>query len=396
MKKELDLKELEERFNRFYEALDKAHPHWDTAVILSRVNQYYFTGTMQDGMLLLKRDGSISYYVRRSYERALDESPLPHIYPMKSYRNAAEREGKDLGNVLLEKETVTLAVMERLKKHFSFKNIGSLDSLVLSLRAVKSPYELRLIREAGKQHHEFMTEVIPSLLREGMSEADLTAEIYEKMVKYGHQGICRFAMFQTEMAVGQIGFGESSLYPTSFDGPGGAYGMYPAVPLVGNRERKLKKGDLVFVDIAYGIKGYHSDKTQVYSFGAEPSQEAVKIHKKCMDIQRRLADLLKPKAVPSEIYRTVMGELSSRFKENFMGFGKRRVKFLGHGIGLHVDEPPVIAEGFDHPLAENMVIALEPKKGIAGVGMVGVEDTYIVRPEGGECVTGGGRGIIVV
>ncbi|NLO89433.1 MAG: aminopeptidase P family protein [Clostridia bacterium] len=396
MKKELDLKELEGRLNGLYEVLGKAYPQWDTAVILSKVNQYYFTGTMQDGMLLLKRNGSISYYVRRSYERALDESPLSHIHPMKSYRNAAEREGKDLGNVLLEKETVTLAIMERLKKHFNFNSVGSLDSLVLSLRAVKSPYELNLIREAGKQHYEFMTEIVPSLLREGISEAELTAEIYEKMVKYGHQGICRFAMFQTEMAVGQIGFGESSLYPTSFDGPGGAYGMYPAVPLVGSRERKLKKGDLVFVDVAYGVKGYHSDKTQVYSFGAKPPREAAKIHRQCMDVQKRLAELLKPGAIPSEIYRTVMGELSSQFKENFMGFGKRQVKFLGHGIGLHVDEPPVIAEGFDDPLEENMVIALEPKKGIAGVGMVGVEDTYIVKPEGGECVTGGGRDIIVI
>ncbi|KUK10042.1 MAG: Peptidase M24 [Clostridia bacterium 41_269] len=396
MKKELELNELEERIKKFCRSADKAHPQWDNALILSKVNQYYFTGTMQDGMLLIKRDGTVSYYVRRSYERALDESPLPHIYPMESYRNAAEREGKDLGYVLLEKETVTLAIMDRLKKHFTFKNIGSLDPLVLSLRAVKSPYEIRLIRESGKKHHEFLMEVVPSLLREGMSEADLTAEIYEKMVKHGHQGVCRFNMFQTEIAVGQIGFGESSLYPTSFDGPGGAYGMYPAVPLVGSRERKLKKGDLVFVDIAYGVRGYHSDKTQVYSFGAEPPMEVIQIHRKCIDIQKRLAELLKPNAIPSEIYRTVIGDLDNGFMENFMGFGKRRVKFLGHGIGLHVDEPPVIAEGFDQPLEENMVIALEPKKGIAGIGMVGVEDTYIVSPHGGECITGGGKDIIVV
>jgi Xaa-Pro aminopeptidase len=43
-----------------------------------------------------------------------------------------------------------------------------------------------------------------------------------------------------------------------------------------------------------------------------------------------------------------------------------------------------------------MVIALEPKKGVPGAGMVGVEETFIVTPEGGQCITGGGRGIIKV
>ena len=229
-----------------------------------------------------------------------------------------------------------------------------------------------------------------------MSEADLVAELFEKMVKYGYHGVARFAMFQTEIVVGQVGFGESSIYPTSFDGPGGAYGMSPAVPLLGSRERKLKSGDLVFVDIGYGVDGYHSDKTQVYMFGATPSENVVKAHNDCINVQSRIAGLLKPGAIPSEIYNTVMDSLDEDFRENFMGFGSRQVKFLGHGVGLHIDELPIIANGYLTPLQENMVIALEPKKGIAGVGMIGVEDTYIVRPEGGKCVTGGGSEILVV
>jgi len=71
-----------------------------------------------------------------------------------------------------------------------------------------------------------------------------------------------------------------------------------------------------------------------------------------------------------------------------MGFGKRKVKFLGHGIGLQVDEMPVIAEGFNEPLKEGMVLALEPKKGIENVGMVGIENTFIVTGQGGKCITG--------
>ena len=79
-----------------------------------------------------------------------------------------------------------------------------------------------------------------------------------------------------------------------------------------------------------------------------------------------------------------------------MGFGSRRANFLGHGVGLQIDEPPVLAEGFDEPLAEGMVLALEPKKGVPGVGMVGSENTYLVTPEGGRSLTGNHPGLILV
>ena len=216
------------------------------------------------------------------------------------------------------------------------------------------------------------------------------------MLKLGYHGVSRFFKYQTEIIAGQIGFGENSLYPTNFDGPGGMKGMCPAVPIVGSRDRLLKKGDLVFIDIGFGMYGYHSDRTQVYMFGATPSDEVVKAQRKCIEVEKRIAELLRPGNIPAEIYSKIIEALDSDFLNNFMGFGKRSVKFLGHGVGLHIDEPPVIANGFNSPLQENMVIAVEPKKGIAGVGMVGVEDTYIVTPGGGRCITGGEKDIMVI
>ena len=79
-----------------------------------------------------------------------------------------------------------------------------------------------------------------------------------------------------------------------------------------------------------------------------------------------------------------------------MGYGNRQVKFLGHSIGLTIDETPVIAQGFDEPIEERMVFAVEPKKGIKGIGMVGIENTFIVTPEGGKCITGTNPGLILV
>ena len=131
-----------------------------------------------------------------------------------------------------------------------------------------------------------------------------------------------------------------------------------------------------------------------YMFGSSLSDEVIEQHKKCVDIQDKMADMLRPGAIPAQIYREILDGLDSTFKQNFMGFGKRRVKFLGHGIGLHVDEMPVIAEGFNEPLAEGMVLALEPKKGIKGVGMVGIENTFKVTRGGGQCITGNNPGMM--
>jgi Xaa-Pro aminopeptidase len=115
-----------------------------------------------------------------------------------------------------------------------------------------------------------------------------------------------------------------------------------------------------------------------------------------VELEHRLASLLKPGAIPAEIYARTMESLDPEFLKNFMGFGNRRANFLGHGVGLQIDEPPVIAEGFDEPLTGGMVLALEPKKGVPGVGMVGTENTYLVTPEGGRSLTGSHPGLILV
>ncbi|MGP8055502.1 MAG: M24 family metallopeptidase [Limisphaerales bacterium] len=392
------LSELTDRLSRFRSRMDAEKPGWELAAFFGRVNQYYFTGTMQDGLLLVPRDGEPVFWVRRSFERAGAESFFPDIRPMKSFRDAA------LGGppaaarqvIHLETELVPLALVQRFRKHFPCQEVASLDAPIARVRAVKSPYELAIMERCGAVHRRIMEDSVPAMLREGMSEADLACELYSLLVREGHQGIVRFGMFNVDIAVAQLGFGENSIYPTSFDGPGGCVGIGPAAPVLGSRERKLRKGDLVFVDVGCAVDGYHTDKTMVYMFGRALPDEAIAAHRRCVELERRLASLLKPGAMPSAIYADVMASLDLEFLKNFMGFGNRRANFLGHGVGLQIDEPPVIAEGFDEPLAGGMVLALEPKKGVPGVGMVGTENTYLVAPEGGRSLTGNSPGLILV
>ena len=388
--------ELHQRMNRFRNIMDTKEPDWECVVIFSNINLYYFTGTMQDGMLLIPRNSEPTFRVRNSYERACDESVFPRIEPMRSYRDATGDLPGMPTVIHLETEIVPLALLERFRKHFPVNTILPADSHLAAVRAVKSLYELHLMEEAGNIHQRVLEKRVPELLRTGMSEAEFAGLLYPVFIEEGHHGIVRFGMFDTEIVMGQIGFGESSLYPTAFNGPGGCFGLCPAVPLLGSRERKLKDGDLIFVDTGCGVEGYHTDKTMNYVFGKALPDEAIEAHHQCVEIQERMAAMLIPGAIPSEIYQTTIESLSPEFRENFMGFGNRRVNFLGHGVGLLIDEQPVIARGFDEPIQEGMVFALEPKKGIPDIGMVGTENTYAVTPAGGRCLTGTHPGLLPV
>ncbi len=396
MSNKIPATELEMRMDKFRRLMDEQHPDWEMAVIFSKINLLYFTGSMPGGMLIIEREKGATLWARHGYERALEESAFPTIKPMHSYRDAAPAYSQIPKEAYLETEFVPLAMFQRFQKHFPVTSCKPLDSQIAQARSVKSNWELDCMERAAAIHQRVLEERVPGLLREGMSETDLAAEVYSIMVKEGHQGSVRFGMHDTEMALGQLGFGESSLYPTNFDGPGGNLGQNPAVPSFGNRERKLKKGDLVFIDVAVAVNGYHSDKTMTYMFGQPVSEEAQIGHRQCVDIQNRIAENLKPGNTPEHIYENIMGGLNPGFKKNFMGFKNRQVKFLGHAIGLSIDEYPVLAKGFKAPLENNMVFAVEPKKGIAGVGMVGIENTFVVTPDGGRCITGTNPGLIFV
>ena len=150
--KKIELRELENRMGHFKTIMDIKNPEWEIAVIFSKINLYYFTGTMQDGMLVIPRNEEAKLWVRRSYDRALDESLFPEIKSMHSFRDAAKGLTGLADTVYLETEVVPLAFYQRFQKHFPFKNFKSLDVAIGSVRAVKSQYELSLMRKAGRIH----------------------------------------------------------------------------------------------------------------------------------------------------------------------------------------------------------------------------------------------------
>lgn len=387
--------DLKLRKKKFHDNMKRENPDWEVALIFSKINIFYFTGTTQNGVIIIPRNGELMFFVKRSFERSMIESHLENIYPMTSYKDILEYFSPGNKTVYIEKEVVPYAYFERFNKYFKYETIKPLDNVLSKTRSVKTDYELSMMTKAGEIHDEVMTKIAPNLLKEGVSELEVGTELFKHMIYSGHQGICRMRNFNAEMFLGAICFGDNANFYHSHDGPVGMKGISPAVPLLGSRDRKLKKNDLIIIDTVCGYGGYYTDKTLVYYYGTPP-QPLKDTHARCISIQNEIVDMLKPGNIPSEIYQKITDAIEDSFDENFMGYGSNKVKFLGHGIGLVVDEYPVIAPGFDEPLQMGMTLAIEPKKSITNIGMVGIENTFLVGENGGISLTGINHEIIEI
>jgi len=315
---------------------------------------------------------------------------------MRSFRDIAETLSPLPDTIYIDAANTTLEWFGLFKKHMPFNNAVPIDNLLLNTRAVKSKYELDIMRQAGAETDRIYREELPSLLHEGVSEVDLGAELFKIFLKSGFHGVSRFMMRNVDAVLGHIAFGESTLYPSAFNGASGTKGLCPAVPVLGNRDRFLKSGDLIYVDLGVGIDGYHIDKTIVLSYMHPQPEYVIEAHRHCLELERLAVSMLKPGAKPVDIYEAVTSSVKDGCRDNFMGVKGRTMPFIGHGTGLNVNEMPVIAKGFTTPLEEGITIAIEPKIGIDGIGMVGSENTYIVTKNGGESLTGEQRELDVI
>jgi len=388
--------ELDSRMKRFIKVMDDAYCDWQLCAITGGMNMFYLTGTVCDGLVLIERGKDATLWVRRSYERALLDSEISDIRPMKSFRDIAGTLASLPETLYLDTANATLEWLGLFQKYIPIMNIKSLDGILLGIRAIKSEYELNIMRRAGAESDRLYREVLPSLLYDGISEADLGAELFAEYLKSGFHGVSRFSMRNVDSILGHLAFGDSTLYPSAFNGAAGVNGLCPAVPVLGSHNRHLKSGDLIFIDFGVGIDGYHIDKTLVVSYKQAQPDYVITAHNHCLELEKLAASMLKPGEKPNDIYEAVTATVKNEYRDCFMGIKGRTVPFIGHGVGLYVDEMPVIAKNFTTPLEENMTIALEPKIGIDGIGMVGSENTYLVTNNGGMSITGKPRELDVV
>jgi Xaa-Pro dipeptidase len=395
------LSELESRWQRCQNLLREHIPSSGGLLVFSRLNIYYLTGTFGNGILWLPLEGKPLFLCRRGQERALLEAPFVEIIPFRSYREINDllaSAGTPLSPVVAaEMNGLTWSLGNNLIKYLPEVTMLPGDRVTALARSIKSSWELEKIRSAGQRHNTCLVELLGHRLKKNMTEWEISLLIWELFWANGHQGILRMENYGEEIFLGHIGIADNANYPSVFNGAVGLRGIHPALPHMGSNEVRWQPGSLLTCDVGFMFEGYHTDKTQVYWLGEHSSipAEAVAAHAFCIECQQWIAENLKPGVLPSKIWEHCrQWAEQAGWSSGFMALAGNKVHFVGHGIGLAIDEYPAITKGFDLPLEEGMVLAIEPKIGIPGLGMVGVENTFEVTMRGGVSLTGNDYGII--
>lgn len=372
----------------------------DAVLVTHNVSILYWTGTMQTGYLFVPADGEPTLYVRRSIERAKREASIRTV-PLGSFSKFGETLRNDYASLFVgeappsigtDMDTLPASTYLKLASFVAdaygdkalpdrgLSRLADASPLLRRARMVKSAWEIERIERAAQALEESLTEALPDL-KEGVSELEWIARVEYCVRRRGHSGVMRLRGYNQEVPTGMVGSGTAAAEPTYFDGPAGGRGLGVAAPQSVSMKR-FARNEPILLDLGCCIDGYVIDQTRTAVIG-ELSDELKEAYKAAEYIIREVEKLMIEGARCSDVYAASLKLAADHgLADHFMGFGADQVRFLGHGIGLEIDEWPVLANGFDIPLEPGMVLAVEPKFTFPGVGVVGIENSYVITAGG--------------
>ena len=388
--------EIQMRIQRLQHEMTKAG--LDGVLILQNADLFYLCGTMQQAHLYVPVEGSPILMVKKNIQRARAESTVKTITVLDS---PAQLPGILKAHNFpqprcLGMELDVLPVNLYLRYLGLWPNVAVQDCslLIRRLRAVKSPFEIDLIRQAASLADQ-MAAFAAAVIREGVPEIEIAGILEAEARRLGHQGLIRMRLWGSELFYGHFMSGWSAAVPSSLASPTGGTGMSPAFAQ-GPGLKKIERGEPILFDYVFTFQGYLADHTRIYCLGQLPDK-LVAAHEAMLELQALVAREARPGKRAHELYDLALDFVKRKGVETFfMGGDDQRVGFIGHGIGLELDEFPFIAAGQKMTLQEGMIIALEPKLIFPGQGVVGIENTHLVTQDGLERLTRFDDGIIAL
>lgn len=370
------------RIARLQEKLQQAD--LDGALFIYPIDIYYYTGTRQNATLWVPAQGQPLLLVRKSFARASQEACAAEVrvFPRsKEFEPLFEGQWK----IGLTYDVTPLQQYGYYSKLLPGRDFVDISQLNRELRSVKSDWELERMRHAGVQLSRVFA-AVADLLKPGMREVDLAAEFEACLRRIGSEGLVRMRAFNQELFMGLVVAGTSGSSGGFFDGAVTGQGLSDASPH-GASVKLIEPGQPVLIDYAGVFDGYIVDMTRMYVCGSlnDKLQNAFEV---ACRIQDQIAAELKPGAICSELFaKATEMAAAAGLADCFMGPPGEQAKFVGHGVGLELDELPVLAQGFDMPLLAGQTIAVEPKFVFPDLGPIGIENTYAVTEQGGEKIS---------
>jgi Xaa-Pro dipeptidase len=373
--------EIDERLKRFRERL--AANGVDGAMLLQKTDLYYLSGTDQDAHLWVPAHNTPLLLVRKSLERAREDSIIEEIVPLPGFSRVPElirKHTKKLPKRLgLELDILPSRLYMSYRKVFPDAKIVDISPLIRGVRMVKSDYEVSCITKAADMADR-MYEKVPGFLAESKTETDLALRLEAFYRGKGHPGLVRTRTFNMECLYGHVMAGKSGAVASNSPGPTGGKGLGPFYSQSAGKD-KIGRHEPVFVDYAANVEGYIADQARIFSLGNLP-EKFHRAHNVMLEVQETLTEKGRPGVKAGDLYNLALKIAEKAgLEEGFMGYPDP-VPFVAHGVGLEIDEWPIIGRNSDTILEEGMVMALEPKFIFPGQGVVGIENTWVVTQRG--------------
>ena len=355
----------------------------DGSLILQKTDLFYFAGTAQQGWLYVPAAGAALLMIFKDVDRARLESPLAvlSLVSPKKIPEILREMGCPAPTVLgMELDVLPTNLYFQYAAIFKEAKIVDVATEIRLIRAVKSTYEVELLRQAAALSDQLAAKV-PELLHEGMTEVALAGQLEGYARGLGHQGIVRMRLWGSELFYGHLLSGAEAAVPSYLASPTGGRGVSPLISQ-GAGYKLLGRNEPILVDYVFALNGYISDHTRIFSIGPV-ADDLARAHQAMLDLQAEIATIARPGVLAGDLYETMVERATAQgYGEYFMGVGERKIRFTGHGVGLELDEYPFIAKGQQLPLAAGMIIALEPKVVLPGKGVVGIENPHLVTDQG--------------
>lgn len=356
----------------------------DAALITCNVNLIYTYGRVVSGYLYLPLNAPARLFIKRP-----NDIEGEHIHPIRKPEQITELL-KECGlplpaKLMLEGDELSFTEYNRLAACFPETEVVPCGTaLIRQARSVKTPIEIEMFRRSGAAHTKAY-EQIPSVYQPGMTDRQLSIEIERLMRLEGCLGIFRVFGQSMEIFMGSLLAGDNAAVPSPYDFALGGKGLDPSLP-GGVSGTLLQAGQCFMVDMGGNFYGYMGDMSRVLSIGRLPEQ-AYTAHQTCIEIQEEITAMAKPGTVCEDMYNKAIEIVTKAgFADYFMGVDQK-AKFIGHGIGLEINEMPVLAPRMKQELEPGMVFALEPKIVLPGIGPVGIENSWAVTTDGLEKLT---------
>ncbi|MHB9150560.1 MAG: M24 family metallopeptidase [Thermoleophilia bacterium] len=367
----------------------------DCAIIVQSTDLFYLTGTAQQSHLLVPAVGEPLLLVRRDPVRARAESALARVESFTSLRDLPDSLAR-LGvpataRLGLELDVLPVMNFRRYEQLFPEAELVDCGTALRELRAVKSPWEVEQLRHAGGRAAAAF-EAAAAALAPGVTEAELASVVVSTLLRDGHPGLLRMRGMNQELPLVHILAGPHAGVASGSDTPFAGHGRTAAIPQ-GASDRPIRRGEAVVMDVCASVGGYIVDQTRTLSIGPLP-EDLLSAYETCRSIRHEITSAALPGVACAEVYELAVRQaIEAGYETTFMGTAPMQVSFVGHGVGLEVDEFPILGRGWTAPLAAGNVIAVEPKIRVPGRGAVGIEDTCLVTADGLEALTTGDDGV---